>query len=191
VRRAVAVVVAPGGVYETENPSSAPPRGGIAGVSGYVGGQMVFESDGALAVELAVADRWFRIGGTLTRFYEKQQGGETLTLTMPSLALGVRVDDSEATRVYLEAGVVGALTRNDPMAMDTSITGAVGGVHAEHSLTKNTTLIGAAKLMAFQDDVRASSVRAGVRYRHVQASFSVLDFNVGPALYGPELGIGF
>jgi hypothetical protein len=39
--------------------------------------------------------------------------------------------------------------------------------------------------------VRAASVRAGVRYRHVQASFSVLDFNVGPALFGPELGIGF
>jgi hypothetical protein len=75
--------------------------------------------------------------------------------------------------------------------MDSTITGALGGVYAEHSLSKNTTLIGSARVMGMQDDVRAASIRAGVRYRHVQASFSVLDFNVGPALYGPELGIGF
>jgi hypothetical protein len=109
---------------------------------------------------------------------------------MPSLALGVRIDDSPTTRVYLEAGVMGALTRNDP-TMDSSITGALGGVHAEHSLSRHATLIGSAKVMAFQHDVRAASLRAGVRYRHVQASFSVLDFNVGPALYGPEIGVGF
>jgi hypothetical protein len=34
-------------------------------------------------------------------------------------------------------------------------------------------------------------LRAGFRYGYVQASFSVLDFNVGPALYGPELGVRF
>lgn len=193
VRRPVAMVAAPGAMMLVEEPEGAPatlPHGGTAGVTGYFGGQKVFESDGAITVELAVSDRWLRLGGALTRFYERQPSGETLTLTMPSLALGVRVDDRKDTRVYLEAGVVGALTRNDPMA-DSSITGALGGVVAEHSLSKHTTLIGAARVMGFQDDVRAASIRAGVRYRHVQASFSVLDFNVGPALYGPEIGVGF
>jgi hypothetical protein len=163
---------------------------GVARVSGFVVAQKVMESDGAVALQLAVSDRWLRVAGTLTRFYEQQQRGAPLTLTMPSLALGVRIDDRETTRVYLEAGVVGAWTKNDPM-MDSSITGGLGGVHVEHAMSKHTTLMGAARLMLFEDDVRAASLRAGVRYRNVQASFSILDFNVGPALYGPELGVGF
>jgi hypothetical protein len=190
VRRTVAIVTAPVAELEVDaEPAAARPQG-TARVSAYAGAQKVFESDGAIALELAVSDRWFRLGGTLTRLYERQPSGDRLTLTMPSLALGARIDDSRTTRVYLEAGVVGAITRHDPM-MDSSITGVLGGVHAEHSLSRHATLIGAAKLMAFEDDVRAASLRAGIRYRHVQASFSILDFNVGPALYGPELGVGF
>lgn len=190
VRRTVAVVLPPGAMLEAEaqGTSSGPRR--TAHVAGYVGAQKVFESDGAVALELAVSDRRLRLAGALTRFYERQPERQALTLTMPSLALGVRIDDSSATRVYLEAGVVGAVTKHDPV-MDSSITGALGGVVAEHSLSKHTTLVGAARLMGFQDDVRAASLRAGVRFRHVQASFSILDFNVGPALYGPEIGVGF
>lgn len=192
VRRTVAVVVTPGPELEAEQDPSQPSGSfGTAHVSAYVGAQKVFESDGALAVELAISDRRLRLDGGLTRFYEQQATGDTLTLTMPSLALGVRLNNDDATRVYLEAGVVGAMTRNDPMMMDSSITGAIGGVVAEHSLSKQTMLVGAAKVMRFSDDIRAASLRAGVRFHHVQASFSVLDFNVGPALYGPELGVGF
>lgn len=190
-RRTIAVVDAPDAMLETEAQAGAPSSPGTGRVTGYVGALKVFDSDGALALELAVSDRWMRVGGTLTRFYERQPGGAALTLTVPSLAFGVRLDDSETTRVYLEGGVVAALTRNDPMMMDSSINGVLGGVHAEHSLSKRTTLIGAAKLMGFEDDIRAASLRAGIRYRHVQASFTVLDFNVGPALYGPEIGFGF
>jgi hypothetical protein len=188
--RTVALVLTPGPMIESEaqtTPSGSRPT---ARVAGYLGAQKVFESDGAISFELAVSDRWLRLAGSLIRFYERQADRPALTLTMPSLALGVRISDSNATRVYLEAGAVGAITKHDPM-MDSSITGFVGGMHVEHSLSSRTTLIGAAKLMQFQDDVRATSARAGVRYRHVQASFSVLDFNVGPALYGPELGVAF
>jgi hypothetical protein len=192
VRRTVAVVVTPVPEIEAEEDPSQPSGSfGTAHVSAYVGAQKVFESDGALAVELAISDRRLRLDGGLTRFYEQQATGDTLTLTMPSLALGLRLNNDDATRVYLEGGVVGAMTRNDPMAMDSSITGAIGGVVAEHSLSKQTMLVGAAKVMRFSDDIRAASIRAGVRFHHVQASFSVLDFNVGPALYGPELGVGF
>lgn len=191
VRRTVAMVLPAGTmVLESEEPSTPSGRFGTAHVAGYAGAQKVFESDGAIALELAVSDRRLRLAGALTRFYERQTENQALTLTMPSLALGVRIDDSPSTRVYLEAGVVGALTKHDPV-MDSSITGALGGVVAEHSLSKHATLIGAARLMGFQHDVRAASVRAGIRYHHVQASFSILDFNVGPALYGPEIGVGF
>jgi hypothetical protein len=191
VRRPVALVLATDAALEAEAQSTTSPPNGTARVAGYFGAQKVFESDGAIALELAISDRRLRLAGGLTRFYEEQSSGDALTLTMPSLALGVRIDDSASTRVYLEGGAVGALTKNDPMMADSSITGALGGVYAEHALSKRAMLVGGARVMAFQDDVRATSLRAGIRYRHVQASFSVLDFNVGPALYGPEIGVGF
>lgn len=194
VRRRVAVLVVPSAGVEAApeaEETTSEPLFGIAHVSAYVGAQKVFESDGALSVELAIADRRLRLGGTLTRFYEQQPSGDTLTLTVPSLALGVRLNNDESTRVYVEAGVVGAVTKHDPMMMDSSITGAIGGVVAEHSLSKDSLLVGSAKVMRFPDDIRAASLRAGIRYHHVQASFSILDFNVGPALYGPEIGVGF
>jgi hypothetical protein len=41
------------------------------------------------------------------------------------------------------------------------------------------------------DGVRGVAGRVGVRFHHVEAAFRVLDLNVGPALYGPEVGVGF
>jgi hypothetical protein len=176
-------------LQEDANASPTGPQG-AARISGYLGAQKVFESDGGFNLELAVSDRWFRVSGGLTRLYESQNNREALTLTIPSLAFGVRLAKDETTRVYLEAGVATAMTRNDPM-MDSSLSGVLGGVYAEHSLSKDATLVGSARMMGLEDDVRASSLKAGIRYKHVQASFSVLDFNIGPALYGPEVGFGF
>jgi hypothetical protein len=45
--------------------------------------------------------------------------------------------------------------------------------------------------MFFSHDVRAFGGRVGVRFEHVELAFRALDFNVGPALFGPELGVGF
>lgn len=190
-RRAIAYAapITAGGLAVDDAAAPAKPAD-RAHVEGYLGAQKVFESDGAVGLELAVVDRRLRLAGTLTRYYERQPSGSTLTMTMPTLALGVRIDDSRTTRVFLEAGAAGAMTRHDPV-MDSSITGFLGGVHVDHSITKRTSLIGDARFIAFQDDVRASSLRAGIRYGFVQAAFSVLDFNVGPALYGPELGVRF
>jgi hypothetical protein len=191
VRRAIAIVGVRDTALEADAVQSAASTAqGAARINGYVGAQKVLESDGAFALELAVSDRWFRVGGSLTRFYESQPGHDALTLTVPALAFGVLVASDETTRVYLEGGIATAITRNDPM-MDSSLSGVLGGVYAEHALSKHATVIGSARLMGLEDDVRAASLRAGVRYKHVQASFSVLDFNIGPALYGPEVGIGF
>jgi hypothetical protein len=194
VRRRVATtaVLGPAMALESDTTPAKPAPQGTAAVHAYAGVQKVFESDGALALELSVTDKWFRLSGTLTRFFERQPyQSDPLTMTMPALALGLRVSDRDNTRVYLEAGVTGAYTRNDPMGMDSSINGGLAGAHVEHTLSSRTTLLGDARLLAFEDDVRGASLRAGVRYRHVQASFSVLDFNIGPALFGPEIGVGF
>ena len=116
--------------------------------------------------------------------------GARLTMNMPSLTLGLRIDDSRRSRVFLEAGVANAHTKGDTMG-DSSVTGAIAGVHIDHALGGELAAVGDAHAMFLQDDVRAYSARLGVRYRFVEAAFRVLDFNVGPPLYGPELGLRF
>jgi hypothetical protein len=157
----------------------------------YAGAQKVHDSDGSFTAELALVDDWLRVGGTVSRYYEAQPGMDALTLTLPTLTLGVRVsDDIAGSKIYLIGGLVGAKTANDKV-MDSSFVGVVGGVRVETPLAGVLGLVGEAQLMQFSDNVRASSVRAGVKVGPVQASVRMLDFNVGPPLWGPELGVGF
>jgi hypothetical protein len=156
----------------------------------YAGAQKVAESDGAVAIDLAVTDKRFRIGGTFTRYFERQPGNAMLRMSMPTLMGGIRIDDMGSTAVYLEGGVAHARTDGDAMG-DSSITGPIAGLRVEHDLSKDISLLGDVQQMWFDDDIKASAGRIGVRYRYVQASLRVLDFNVGPALYGPEVGVRF
>jgi hypothetical protein len=174
--------------------SAPPPRprwdGGPAKIEAYVGAQKVYESEGSWTVELGIRDGLFRLGGSITRYYERQPDDSQLTMTMPSLLGGFRIDDRGPTKVYLELGAVNARTSGDVMG-NSSITGGVGGVRIEHRLGKSTQLLGELHEMVFEDDVRAHSARVGVKFGMLQASFRALDFNVGPPLYGPELGLRF
>jgi hypothetical protein len=171
----------------------APPdgAGGGAKMEAYAGAQGVHESQGAWHVELGVRDGLFRLRGAVTRYYEEQRDGRNLTLTIPALIGGIRIDGGGPTRVFLEGGFVGARTRND-MVADSSLTGGLGGIRLEHRMTRDATFIGEVhEMVFFQDDVRAHSARVGVKFNVLQASLRVLDFNVGPALYGPEIGLAF
>lgn len=158
---------------------------------GYVGAQKVHDSDGAFTAELALVDDWLRVGGTYSRYYEAQPDANALTLSLPTLTLGVRIkDDIAGSKVYLIGGLVGAQTANDKV-MDSSFVGAVGGLRVETPLSRSVGIVGEAQVMQFGDGVRATSARAGVKVGPLQASLRVLDFNVGPPLWGPELGVGF
>lgn len=187
----IAVIDAEGAVVREYQPAQ-PPNFGTANVDFFVGAHKVVDSDGAISLSLAVDDRWFRLAGSLTRYVEDQMDGSQLTLTMPALLAGVRLDRGGATRAFLEGGVAVASTRNDPMA-DSSITGAMVGVHAEHRFTPSgrRSLVGDAHAMYFESEVKAYAARVGVRIGYLEAAFRVLDFNVGPALYGPEVGLRF
>lgn len=189
--RYIAVINSEGTVVREYQPT-APPSAGTANVDFFVGAQKVVESDGAISLALSVDDRWFRLAGTLTRYHEEQMDGSTLTMTMPTLLGGVRLDGGGRTRAYVEGGVAVASTRNGPLA-DSSITGAVVGVHAEHRLTPSGSraVVGDAHAMYFESDVKAYSARLGVRVGVLEAAFRILDFSVGPALYGPEVGLRF
>lgn len=156
----------------------------------YVGAQKVHDSDGAFSLEASVRDSRFILVGTYTRFYESQQG-EPLQLSMPTLAFGIPVvRDGGPTQVYFEGGVVLAKTKNDPV-MDTSISGGLVGIRLETPLAHNIQLVGDAQAMVFESDIRAKAGRIGVRFHGAQLSMRVVDFSVGPALWGPELGFGF
>lgn len=181
------VVVVGEGVAPAPSPPSRP---SAVTVDFYGGVQKVHESDLSLSAELAFNERRFRIGASITRYFEQQQGRDALTFTIPTLYLGVRIDDGGRTRTHLELGAVGARTRNDPV-MDSSVGGVLGGVRVEHRVSRKTKVIGDAQVMMFEHDVRAGAVRAGIRRGHLQATFRYLDLNVGPALFGPELGISF
>jgi len=156
----------------------------------YAGVQKVHDSNGSWSLSLAVVDRWFRVQGALTNYFEDQMSGDPLTMTMPSLVLGVRIDDHRATKVYLDVGVVGAYTKNDPVA-DSTLRGGLGGATVEHALSPRLWLLADAHRMFFDHGVRANQLRAGVRISWFEASIRMLDFNVGPPLYGPEIGLRF
>jgi hypothetical protein len=182
----------PGVVVGIADPAApAPPaRPRSVSVDFFLGAQKVHESDGSLSLDLAFNEGRFRIGGSISRYFERQPGDSTLTFTMPALYLGWRIDDGGPTRVHIEAGAVAAESDNDPV-MDSSIGGVLGGVRVEHRVSRRVTLVGDAQVMAFEHDVRAGAMRAGIRFGYLQATFRYLDLNVGPALYGPEVGIRF
>lgn len=156
----------------------------------YAGAQKVHDSDGSWSIEASVTDFRLRIKLAASRYYETLPDGDRLTMTMPQLTIGWRIDDLGPTAVYLEGGGANASTRGDPMA-DSSISGPLFGTRVEHRLGLRTTAIGDAAAMWFGDGIRAYQARLGLRYGPVEASVRVLDFNVGPPLYGPELGLRF
>ena len=185
----VTVVVASDGTIVRRIRHRPRPDAGTASVDVFVGLQKVHQSDGAASASLALEDRWFRLAGAVTRYHEDRMDGGRLTLTVPTILLGVRLDDRRGTRAFLEGGAAFAVTRNDPVT-DSSVAGPIIGVHVEHSLGW-PSLVGDAHAMFFEAGVRAYAARVGVRLGPVEAALRVLDFNVGPALFGPEIGLRF
>ena len=156
----------------------------------YAGAQKVHDSDGAVSLEIVVRERRFQLIGGYSHYFEAQPDGGRMTMAMPSIAAGLRIDDLGSTSVVVEGGVTHSSTQGDPMG-NSSITGPLAGLRVEHAMQRKLVLLGAVQQMWFPDGIRAQSGRVGVRVGHVQASFRVLDFNVGPALYGPEVGMSF
>src|ERR1043165_5690719 len=87
-------------------------------------------------------------------------------------------------------GATMARIQGDP-AGDSSLVAPTLGARVVHSLSPRLALHGDAEAMFFSHDVRAFGGRVGGRFEHVELAFRALDFNVGPALFGPELGVGF
>lgn len=155
----------------------------------YVGVQKVVESDSSISASVAVTDDWFRLAGYVSHYREdRMDGGGTLAMTLGGGTFGLPLQIGGRSAAIFEGGVALLRTSNDPTA-DSSLTGGKVGLHLEQGLGE-ATVIGDAHALLF-DGVRAFEGRLAVRYGHVEAALRVLDFDVGPALYGPELGLAF
>jgi hypothetical protein len=185
----VIVVTGDGTVVRRIKPRTA--TGGSARLDLFVGVQKVIESDRSYALSLAIADKWFRLAGAISEYREQQTDGTRTGLTLPTLVFGARVLGGRggSTHGFVEGGIANARTREDSMT-GSNLTGPIIGVHLEHSLG-GPLLIGDVHVMVFDAGLKAFSGRVGLRASHLEIGFRVLDFNVGPALYGPEVGFQF
>ncbi len=170
-------------VYKVEPPS--PP----ASVTGFAGAEKVVGSNGSVSLALSVVDRRLRLNGSFTQYFENEMSGARITMRAPELSVGVHLGADGPTRVWLEGGVL-SLTTQDP-AGDASVTGPTVGTRIEHQMSRDLSFAGVVEGAYLADGVRGVAGRVGVRFHHVEAAFRVLDLNVGPALYGPEVGVGF
>lgn len=158
-------------------------------VEAFAGAQKVYESGGSLSAAFSVLfNQRFRLNARASHYFEDQMDGSRITMTLPALTAGLRIGDLGATKLWAEGGVAHVRTA-DP-AGSAAITGGAFGATITHEISPRTMLVASGAALLF-DGVQAYSGRAGVRFNHVELAFSVLDFSVGPALYGPELGFGF
>ncbi len=158
----------------------------------FLGLQKVVESDTSFSVTGAISDDWFRLAAYGTRYWEERMDGNgKLTMTMGGGTLGLPIQQGGGSRMFLEGGVAVLSTANNMNPDDdASITGAKVGLHVEQRLL-GTKIIGDVHALLFEADIKAWEARLALRFNHFEAAFRVLDFNVGPALYGPELGVAF
>lgn len=160
-----------------------------AWVDGFAGAQKVYDSDGSLTLALSVVDQRFRLNGSFTQYYETEMSGDHISMMVPELTGGARLASLGSTTAWLEAGVM-YLKTNDPRG-SSSVTGPSIGARVEHRVSSDLAVVGTAQGALLQDNVWAWTGRVGVRFHHVEAAFRILDLNIGPALFGPELGVGF
>jgi hypothetical protein len=158
------------------------------GLDLYVGMQKLSGGGDAYAGELCLRTGRFRLFGEVTRF-EGVRMNEPFP-TVSHLSFGLRLDDGGPTHVLIEAGIAHASIGAGPV-VDADPIGVIGGVRVERVLAHRISAFADVASLRFVDDVHATSFRAGVRLGPIQAAFRAIDFNIGPALYGPELGVRF
>jgi hypothetical protein len=152
----------------------------------YVGAQSVHDSDGAMTAEARATFDDFGVGVRGTSFYEKQHTLEPRTVHLDMWWVGGmwRVDHGEKFNVWLELGFTGL---DDQTGF--TMSGAGAGVHLWRHLGGALAVVGGARASWFQYDVHSSELFAGVQLTYLQLGWRLVDFDIGPPLYGPEFGL--
>lgn len=166
------------------------PAADPAQVDAFIGVSDTYDSNTAASAAVAISDSKLRLVGEATRYWEDEPDGSRLALTTAALQLGAKLPTTGGVAAFLQVGVMYVNTKNDPM-MDSSITGGSIGLHVEHPLIFDSALVGDARVVLFSHDIHAWEGRLAVRSHHLEAGVRILDFDVGPALFGPEVGLAF
>jgi hypothetical protein len=167
------------------------PNAGPAHIALYLGLHSVEDSDGAAAFSLRTGYGDYGISLSDTSYYERVPGldgrSDMLRLDVWGITGGYRIAQpgpADTTAIWLHGGLGGAHSSTDVEAL-----GLVLGAEVMHNLSGALGIEASARLFVLQDDIRARELRAGIAASVLRVSYRVLDFNVGPALHGPEVGL--
>lgn len=155
----------------------------------YAAIQSVKDSGGAGVVSIRASHDDFGFELADTRYFESviADGRQaTLTLDVWNLAAAYRVakmGGEERTAIWIKGGLAGTNT------MDLFVLGAVAGAELAHNLSEAVGVTAEAKYFAMRHDISAVELRAGLALSILRISYRTLDFNTGPPLRGPEVGI--
>jgi hypothetical protein len=155
----------------------------------YAGLHSVRDSNGAGVLEARVSHDGFGVEMGGIRYYEEIiRDGQMTNLTMDVWNLGFAyraavLGERDQTALWVRAGLAG--TSADAMFL----LGASGGVELAHNLSDSMGVSASGRYYAMQDEIRAVELKAAVALSVFRAGYRLLDFDVGPPLRGPELGI--
>jgi hypothetical protein len=151
----------------------------------YAGAQSVQDSDGSYSLELRVMYDDFGIGVRNTSFFEREMDGY-VHLDLRAVTGFYRAYRSGRTAVFLGAGL-GNFTTVGGVGQ----TGLSVGLRAAHGLGGALAVDAEGNSFWFRDDIRANEARVGFQASVLRFSYRIIDFNVGPPLRGPEVGLAF
>lgn len=155
----------------------------------YAGIHSVRDSNGAGAIEARVSHDGFGVEISDIRYYEeiiRNDRMDHVTLDVWNLGFAYRaavLGAREQTALWLRGGLAGG------SSTDLFVMGASGGAELAHNLSDSMGVSTSARYYVLQDDIRALELKAAVALSVFRAGYRLLDFNVGPPLRGPELGI--
>jgi hypothetical protein len=175
-----------GGAEGTVTYGAPPPQAPLPGTRTevYAGVQSVDGSDGSLTLEVRAIHDDFEVGVRGTSFYERAGADEYLHLDLWWLGGGVRVTHTDRTELWAELGLAG-INNNDELSM----TGWAGGGRLTHRLDGELAVEATVRHFSLEDDVTATEAAVGLHVAVLRLSYRVVDFNVGPPLQGPEVGV--
>lgn len=158
----------------------------------YFGVQSVQGSNGAIAGSLKLRLGELGVGVSNTSYVETAEGADptemqsssTTRMDMLAFTLDGRILSTADTSVWLEGGI-GSSRSTDFRAL----AGPLLGAAMEHKLVADVGIGVGARHFVLEQDVKATEVRLGFTASLLSLSYRVLQFNVGPALHGPEAGL--
>ncbi len=149
-------------------------------------GAAVMQGSGpALSGVLRLRFGGFAVAGGITSFFEND-GGATTRLDLWRVGGALRLIADDRTELWLDAALAGVYTQPELSMMGVSVGGRL-----EHRISRSVGLTATGGIVALEHDVDALELGVSARLFFLTVGYRVVDFNVGPPLHGPEVGLSF